>query len=86
MSYALLAAHDAHYETNDFNVVFLNASYPKETIQERQMVDLREETDIVISLMCVKQHYALLEVGVNVKTIIPLPVLSAKATSQQMRS
>jgi hypothetical protein len=81
LSYALLAAHDAHYETNDFNVVFLNASYPKETIQERQMVDLREETDIVISLMCVKQHYALLEVGVNVKTINVYDGLGWKLTT-----
>lgn len=81
LSYALLAAHDAHYETNDFSVVFLNASYPKETIQERQMVDLREETDIVISLMCVKQHYALLEVGVNVKTINVYDGLGWKLTT-----
>jgi hypothetical protein len=52
---------------NDFNVVFLNASYPKENTQDNQMVDLREETDLVISLMCVKQHYALLKVAVNMK-------------------
>ncbi len=65
VSYAQLAAHDAHTVNNDFSVLFLNASYPKEKIQDRQLVDLHKETDTVISLMCVKQHYARLEVGVN---------------------
>jgi hypothetical protein len=69
VSYAQLAAHDAHAVSNDFSVLFLNASYPKEKIQDKQLVDLRKETDTVISLMCVKQHYALLEVGVNMKMI-----------------
>jgi hypothetical protein len=51
------------------SVLFLNTSYPKEIIQDKQIVDLRQETDIVIILMCVKQHYALLEVAVNMKLI-----------------
>jgi hypothetical protein len=50
VSYAQLAAHDAHAASNDFSVLFLNASYPKENIQDKQIVDLRKETNTVISL------------------------------------
>jgi hypothetical protein len=72
VSHAQLAAHNAHAASNDFSVLFLNASYPKENIQDKQIVDLRKETNTVISLMCVKQHYALLEVGINMKLITVL--------------
>jgi hypothetical protein len=50
VSYPQLAAHDAHAASNDFSVLFLNASYPKENIQDKQIVDLRKETNTVISL------------------------------------
>ena len=71
MSFTQLANHEHHASAlgNVSSVLSVNASYPNETLQEKQFIDIPDDIDTVITVMYARQHYAELEVNVNMKLI-----------------